>query len=71
MVSIGEAVPCYDLLNRIADFFEEGGCDQGLTGMLEPIMLIVVGLLVGVCFSPLYADFSVITQGMCVPWRSI
>ncbi|NLX91359.1 MAG: type II secretion system F family protein [Firmicutes bacterium] len=68
MVSIGEesgSLP--DLLNRIADFFEEevAVMTKGLTGMLEPIMLIVVGLLVGSMLLALYMPiFSVITQGM-------
>ncbi len=68
MVSIGEetgSVP--ELLNRIADFYEDevAVMTKGLTGMIEPVMLIIVGLSVGTMLLALYMPiFSVITQGM-------
>lgn len=68
MVSIGEETGSLpDLLNRIAEFFEDevAVMTKGLTGMIEPIMLIIVGLSVGTMLLALYMPiFSVITQGM-------
>ncbi|HAP32543.1 MAG TPA: type II secretion system F family protein [Firmicutes bacterium] len=66
MVSIGEetgALP--DLLNRIASFFEDevAVLTKGLTAMIEPIMLIVVGLTVGAILISLYLPmFIIITE---------
>ncbi len=68
MIAIGEetgALP--DLLNRIALFFEEEveTLTRGLTAMIEPLMLIFVGGLVGFLLIALYLPiFTVITQVM-------
>ncbi|MEW5921998.1 MAG: type II secretion system F family protein [Bacillota bacterium] len=68
MVTIGEETGSLpELLNRIAEFFEDEVAimTKGLTGMIEPIMLIVVGLSAGVMLLALYMPiFSVITGGM-------
>ena len=66
MIAVGEetgALP--DLLNRIAEFFEEevAVMTKGLTSMIEPILLIVVGVVVGIMLISLYLPiFTVITQ---------
>ncbi len=68
MIAIGEetgALP--DLLNRIATFFEEEveTLTRGLTAMIEPLMLIFVGGLVGFMLTSLYLPiFTVITEVM-------
>lgn len=68
MVSIGEETGSLpDLLNRIADFFEDEVAimSKGLASMIEPIMLVVVGLTVGTMLMALYLPiFSVITGGI-------
>ncbi len=68
MVSIGEETGSLpDLLNRIAEFFEDEVAimTKGLTAMIEPIMLIVVGLTVGIMIMALYLPiFTVITEGI-------
>lgn len=66
MVSIGEETGSLpDLLNRIASFFEDevAVLTKGLTALIEPIMLIVVGLSVGAILISLYLPiFLIITQ---------
>ncbi len=68
MVAIGEETGSLpDLLNRIAEFFEDevAVMTKGLTGMIEPLMLIMVGLSVGTMLLSLYMPiFTVVTQGM-------
>ncbi len=66
MISVGEetgALPT--LLTRIAEFFEEEVeiMTKGLTSIIEPLMLIVVGVLVAGMLIALYMPiFTVVTQ---------
>ncbi len=66
MISVGEetgALP--DLLTRIAEFFEEEVevMSKGLSSMIEPLLLIFVGVVVGIMLISLYLPmFTVITQ---------
>lgn len=68
MISVGEetgALP--ELLTKVADFYEEevAVMAKGLTTMIEPILLVVVGITVGAMIIALYLPiFQVITQGM-------
>jgi type IV pilus assembly protein PilC len=66
MISIGEETGSLpDLLNRIAGFFEDevAVLTKGLTAMIEPVMLIVVGLAVGAILVSLYLPmFIIITE---------
>jgi len=50
MIAVGESTGAMDtMLNKIADFYEEDVdvAVQGLTAMLEPLMMVVLGGLVG------------------------
>ncbi|RQD74729.1 MAG: type II secretion system F family protein [Candidatus Syntrophonatronum acetioxidans] len=66
MIGVGEetgALP--NLLTRIAEFYEDevATMTKGLTSLIEPLMLIVVGVLVGGMLVALYMPiFTVITQ---------
>jgi len=66
MIGVGEetgALP--NLLTRIAEFYEDevATMTKGLTSLIEPLMLIVVGILVGGMLIALYMPiFTVITQ---------
>jgi len=66
MISIGEETGSLpDLLNRIASFFEDevAVLTKGLVAMIEPIMLIVVGLAAGAILISLYLPmFIIITE---------
>ncbi len=66
MISVGEEtgnIP--DMMDKVAEFYEEevATMTKGLTALIEPLMLIVVGILVGGMLVALYLPiFTVITQ---------
>jgi type IV pilus assembly protein PilC len=66
MISVGEEtgnIP--DMMDKVAEFYEEevATMTKGLTALIEPLMLIVVGILVGGMLIALYLPiFTVITQ---------
>jgi type IV pilus assembly protein PilC len=66
MISVGEEtgnIP--DMMDKVAEFYEEevATMTKGLTSLIEPLMLIVVGVLVGGMLIALYLPiFTVITQ---------
>ncbi len=66
MISVGEEtgnIP--DMMDKVAEFYEEevATMTKGLTSLIEPLMLIVVGILVGGMLVALYLPiFTVITQ---------
>ncbi len=66
MIAVGEETGRLpELLNRIASFLEEEVevLSKGLTSMIEPLMLIVVGVVVGVMLVSLYLPiFTIITE---------
>jgi len=66
MISVGEETGNLpDLLNRIANFYEEEveTLSKTLTSMIEPLLLIVVGVVVGIMLVALYLPiFTVITE---------
>ncbi len=66
MISVGEEtgdIP--DMMDKVASFFEEevATMTKGLTALIEPLMLVVIGVLVGGMLIALYLPiFTVITQ---------
>jgi type IV pilus assembly protein PilC len=53
------------MMDKVAEFYEEevATMTKGLTALIEPLMLIVVGILVGGMLIALYLPiFTVITQ---------
>lgn len=66
MIAVGEEtgnIP--DMMDKVAEFFEEevATMTKGLTALIEPLMLIVIGVLVGGMLIALYLPiFTVITQ---------
>ena len=66
MVAVGEETgELTNLLTRVADFYEEevATITKGLTAMLEPVMLIVVGGVIGAIIVALYLPiFSAVTS---------
>ena len=57
MIGVGEATGAMDtMLNKIADFYEEevDVAIDGLTSMIEPIMMIFVGGIVGTMMVAMY-----------------
>lgn len=66
MIFVGEetgTIP--DMMEKVADFYEEevATMTKGLTSLIEPLMLIVVGIMVGGMLIALYMPiFTVITQ---------
>lgn len=66
MISVGEEtgnIP--DMMDKVSEFYEEevATMTKGLTALIEPLMLIVVGILVGGMLIALYLPiFTVITQ---------
>lgn len=66
MISVGEEtgdIP--DMMDKVATFFEEevATMTKGLTSLIEPLMLVVIGVLVGGMLIALYLPiFTVITQ---------
>ena len=66
MIAVGEETGSLSsLLDKIAGFYEEevSTMTKGLTAVIEPIMLIIVGLIVGVMLVSLYLPiFTAITQ---------
>jgi type IV pilus assembly protein PilC len=66
MISVGEEtgdIP--DMMEKVAQFFEEEveTMTKGLTSLLEPLMLVVIGVVVGGMLIALYLPiFTVITQ---------
>ena len=66
MISVGEEtgnIP--DMMDKVAEFYEEevATMTKGLTALIEPLMLIVVGMLVGGMLIALYLPiFAVVTQ---------
>ncbi len=66
MVAVGEETgELPEMMDRVAEFFEEevATITKGLTSLIEPLMLIVIGALVGGMLIALYLPiFTVITQ---------
>ncbi len=66
MISVGEETGDMSaMLDKVAEFFEEevATMTKGLTALIEPLMLIVIGVLVGGMLVALYLPiFTVITQ---------
>ncbi len=66
MISVGEETgEMSDMLDKVAEFFEEevATMTKGLTALIEPLMLVVIGVLVGGMLIALYLPiFTVITQ---------
>ncbi len=66
MVSVGEetgGIP--EMMDKVAEFFEEevATMTKGLTSLIEPLMLVVIGIMVGGMLIALYLPiFTVITQ---------
>lgn len=66
MISVGEEtgdIP--DMMEKVAEFFEEEveTMTKGLTSLLEPLLLVVIGVVVGGMLIALYLPiFTVITQ---------
>lgn len=66
MISVGEEtgdIP--DMMDKVAEFFEEevATMTKGLTSLIEPLMLVIIGVLVGGMLIALYLPiFTVITQ---------
>ena len=57
MVGVGEETGALDtMLSKIADFYEEevDAAIQTLTSIIEPIMMIGVGMMVGVIIISMY-----------------
>ena len=57
MIGVGEATGAMDtMLNKIADFYEEevDVAVEGLTSMIEPILMIVIGGIVGTMMVAMY-----------------
>lgn len=66
MIAVGEETGSLSsLLDKVAGFYEEevSTLTKGLTTIIEPIMLVVVGVIVGVMLVSLYLPiFTAITQ---------
>ena len=66
MISVGEETgDMSGMLDKVAEFFEEevATITKGLTALIEPLMLVVIGVLVGGMLVALYLPiFTVITQ---------
>jgi type IV pilus assembly protein PilC len=57
MIGVGEATGAMDtMLNKIADFYEEevDVAVDGLTSMIEPILMVVIGGIVGTMMVAMY-----------------
>jgi type IV pilus assembly protein PilC len=57
MISIGEETGALDaMLNKVADFYEDevDSTIKSLTSIIEPIMMLVVGAMVGVIIISMY-----------------
>ncbi|MBC9784954.1 type II secretion system F family protein [Heliobacterium chlorum] len=67
MIAVGEETgQISSLLNRLAEFYEEEVAimSKGLTAMLEPILVMVIGVIVGSIILAVYMPiFTTITQG--------
>jgi len=65
MISVGEETGALDaMLNKIADFYDEevGTAVEGLTSLIEPMMMVTLGGVVGTMVIALYLPmFNVIT----------
>ncbi len=65
MISVGEETGALDaMLNKIADFYDEevGTAVDGLTSLIEPMMMVVLGVIVGGMVIALYLPmFNVIS----------
>ncbi|MGB3925985.1 MAG: type II secretion system F family protein [Caldicoprobacterales bacterium] len=66
MITVGEETGSLpSLLDRVAEFYEDevATISKGISSMIEPILLIFVGILVGVMLISLYLPiFTIITQ---------
>lgn len=66
MLSVGEETgDISEMLDKMAEFYEEevATMTKGLTALIEPVMLVVIGVLVGGMLIALYLPiFTVITQ---------
>lgn len=66
MISIGEETGSLpSLLDKIAEFYEDdvATISKTITSMIEPILLIIVGIVVGIMLISLYLPiFTIIAQ---------
>lgn len=66
MLAIGEETGALDtMLNKVSDFYDSeiSSTVEALTSLLEPLMIVVLGLVVGIIVIALYMPiFSMITQ---------
>jgi len=66
MIAIGEETGSISsMLDKLAEFYEEevATLTKGLTALLEPIMLVIVGIIIGAMIVALYLPiFTAITQ---------
>lgn len=66
MIAVGEETGSLpSLLNKIAEFYEDEvlAISKTITSMIEPILLIFIGIIVGIMLTSLYLPiFTVITQ---------
>jgi type IV pilus assembly protein PilC len=69
MISVGEKTGALEnMLNKVADFYEDQVATTvaGLTAAIEPIMIVIVGCMVGfiviAMFMPMFQMWSVVTQ---------
>ena len=67
MIAVGEETGQLSvLLGRVADFYEEevATMTKGLSSILEPLLLIIVGITIGAIVIAIYLPiFSVVTVG--------
>jgi type IV pilus assembly protein PilC len=65
MIAVGEETGALDLmLNKVADFYDEevSTAVDGLTALIEPLMMATMGVMVGFIVIALYLPmFNVIT----------
>jgi len=57
MIAVGEATGALDkMLSKIADFYEEevDNAVDGMTRLIEPVMLVVLGGLIGTILISMY-----------------
>jgi len=66
MIAVGEETGSISsMLDKLAEFYEEevATLTKGLTALIEPVMLLIVGLVIGAMIVALYLPiFTVITQ---------
>ncbi|MCU0608115.1 MAG: type II secretion system F family protein, partial [Candidatus Edwardsbacteria bacterium] len=67
MIAVGEATGGLDeMLNKIADFYDEevDGAVEGLTAAMEPIIMVVLGTMIGGMVIAMYLPIFTMTAAM-------